>query len=48
MLEAAALGAATAAAAITLGALTRSATAPRLVLLIAWYFYLNWGGAQVG
>ena len=46
--EAAAVGATTAATAITLGALTRSATAPRLVLLIAWYFYLNWGGAQVG
>lgn len=47
-LEAAAVGAVTAATAITLGALTRSATAPRLVLLIAWYFYLNWGGAGAG
>ncbi len=46
LVEAAAVGAATAATAITLGALTRSATAPRLVLLIAWYFYLNWGAAQ--
>ena len=48
LLEAAVVGAATALTAITLGALTRSATAPRLVLLIAWYFYLNWGGAQGG
>ena len=48
LLEAAAVGAATAAAAITLGTLTRSATAPRLVLLIAWYFYLNAGGGPMG
>ncbi|MBU3971814.1 MAG: hypothetical protein KKE42_15360 [Alphaproteobacteria bacterium] len=48
LLEAAAVGAATSVTAITLGALTRSATAPRLVLLIAWYFYLNWGGAPAG
>jgi hypothetical protein len=47
-LEAAALGAATAGTAILLGTLTRSATAPRLVLLLAWYFYLNWSGAQAG
>ncbi|MGO4411258.1 MULTISPECIES: hypothetical protein [unclassified Brevundimonas] len=45
LLEATAVGAVTSVTAITLGALTRSATAPRLVLLIAWYFYLNWGGA---
>ena len=32
--------------AIVLGALTRSATAPRLVLLIAWYGYLNWAGGH--
>lgn len=48
LLEAAVVGAATALTAITLGALTRSATAPRLVLLIAWYFYLNWGGGMAG
>ena len=48
LLEAAVVGAATSAAAIALGALTRSATAPRLVLLIAWYMYLNWSGAQAG
>lgn len=48
LLEAAAVGAATSATAIILGALTRSATAPRLVLLIAWYFYLNAGGAAAG
>ncbi len=48
LLEAAAVGAATSGTAVTLGALTRSATAPRLVLLIAWYMYLNWGGAQAG
>ncbi|MBX9617064.1 MAG: hypothetical protein K2X25_15840 [Caulobacteraceae bacterium] len=46
LLEAAAVGAATAGTAILLGTLTRSATAPRLVLLIAWYMYLNWGGAN--
>lgn len=43
LLEAAAVGAATSGTAILLAALTRSATAPRLVLLIAWYMYLNWG-----
>ena len=48
LFEAAAVGAATSATAISLGALTRSATAPRLVLLIAWYMYLNWGGALAG
>lgn len=48
LLEAAAVGAATSGTAIILGALTRSATAPRLVLLIAWYVYLNWGGAHAG
>lgn len=48
LLEAAAVGAATSATAILLGALTRSATAPRLVLLIAWYFYLNAAGVQAG
>ncbi|HEV7353388.1 MAG TPA: hypothetical protein VGN74_09715 [Brevundimonas sp.] len=48
LLEAGAVGAASAAAAITLGALTRSATAPRLVLLIVWYFYLNAGGGLIG
>jgi len=48
LLEAAAVGAITALTAIILGTLTRSATAPRLVLLIAWYLYLNWGGAQGG
>ena len=48
LLEAAVVGAATSATAIILGALTRSATAPRLVLLIAWYFYLNAGGALAG
>lgn len=44
LVEAAIVGSGTGLAAIGLGALTRSATAPRLVLLIAWYFYLNWGG----
>jgi hypothetical protein len=44
LVEAPLMGAATALAAIGLGAATRSATAPRLVLLIAWYGYLNWGG----
>ena len=34
-------GSAAAAAAILLGAWTRSAFAPRLVLLIAWYMYLS-------
>lgn len=48
LLEAATVGAATSGTAIVLGALTRSATAPRLVLLIAWYMYLNWGGANPG
>ena len=48
LLEAAVVGAATSGTAIALGALTRSATAPRLVLLIAWYMYLNWGGAHGG
>lgn len=48
LVEAAAVGASTAATAITLGTLSRSATAPRLALLIAWYCYLNWGGAQAG
>ena len=48
LLEAAAVGVLTSGTAITLGALTRSATAPRLVLLIAWYMYLNWGGAHTG
>ena len=48
LLEAAVVGAATSATAIILGALTRSATAPRLVLLIAWYFYLNAAGVQAG
>lgn len=43
LLEAAAVGTATSGTAIALAALTRSATAPRLVLLIAWYMYLNWG-----
>lgn len=41
LLEAAAAGAAASATAIGLGALTRSATAPRLLLLIAWYGWLN-------
>ena len=36
-----ATGAAVSAAAILLGAWTRSAFAPRLVLLIAWYGYLS-------
>lgn len=44
-IEALAIGAGTGLTAIGLGALTRSATAPRLVLLIAWYMYLNWGGS---
>jgi len=44
-IEAAAVGLGTGLTAIGLGALTRSATAPRLVLLIAWYMYLNWGGS---
>ncbi len=48
LLEAAAVGAGTSLTAITLGALTRTATAPRLVLLIAWYFYLNSSGMRVG
>lgn len=43
-IEAPAMGAATALTAIALGAATRSGTAPRLLLLIAWYGYLNWGG----
>lgn len=47
LIEAPVIGAGTALAAIVLGALTRSATAPRLVLLIAWYFYLNWAGNSV-
>ncbi len=46
--QAAAMGTATSGTAIVLGALTRSGTAPRLVLLIAWYMYLNWGGANPG
>jgi hypothetical protein len=41
LLLAAATGAAGALAAILLGAWTRSAFAPRLVLLIAWYAYLS-------
>lgn len=45
LLEAAVVGAATSLTAISLGAMTRSATAPRLVLLIAWYMYLNLNGA---
>jgi len=44
LIEAAAIGAGTGFVAIGLGAATRSATAPRLVLLVAWYMYLNWGG----
>jgi hypothetical protein len=44
LIQALIMGAGTAAAAIGLAALTRSATAPRLVLLIAWYGYLNWAG----
>jgi hypothetical protein len=44
LVEACAVGLASSATAIALGALTRSSTAPRLVLLIAWYGYLNWGG----
>lgn len=46
LIEASAIGAGTALTAIVLGALTRSATAPRLVLLIAWYGYLNWAGGH--
>jgi hypothetical protein len=41
LLLAAATGAAVSAAAILLGAWARSAFAPRLVLLIAWYIYLS-------
>ena len=41
LLLALATGAAAAVAAILLGAWTRSAFAPRLVLLIAWYIYLS-------
>lgn len=48
LLEATAMGAFTSATAITLGTLTRSATAPRLVLLIAWYFYFSWGAGLTG
>jgi hypothetical protein len=44
LLEATVIGAATSLAAIVLGALSRSATAPRLVLLIAWYAYASWAG----
>jgi hypothetical protein len=44
LIQALIMGAGTSAAAIGLAALTRSATAPRLVLLIAWYMYLSWGG----
>ena len=44
LIEAAIVGAGTGFVAIALGAATRSATAPRLVLLVAWYMYLNWGG----
>lgn len=47
LIEASAIGVGTAFVAIVLGALTRSATAPRLVLLIAWYLYLNWAGNSV-
>jgi hypothetical protein len=46
LIEAPVVGAATALVAIGLGAASRSATAPRLVLLIAWYFYLNWSGGN--
>lgn len=46
LVQALAMGAATSLTAITLGALTRGATTPRLVLLIAWYFYLSWGGGS--
>ncbi len=46
LIEACAFGGGTALTAITLGALTRSATAPRLLLLIAWYLYLNWGSGN--
>lgn len=45
LIEAAVMGASTSLVAIGLAALTRSATAPRLVLLIAWYFYFSWSGA---
>ncbi|MBX7249443.1 MAG: hypothetical protein K1X35_10425 [Caulobacteraceae bacterium] len=45
LLEAGGVGLVTGGTAIGLGALTRSATAPRLVLLIAWYAYLNLGGS---
>lgn len=48
LIEAPIVGAATALTAIVLGALTRTATAPRLVLLIAWYGYLNWAGGAAG
>ena len=44
LIEAPIVGGATALAASLLGTLTRTATAPRLVLLIAWYGYLNWAG----
>jgi hypothetical protein len=44
LVDAFCVGAGTSLAAIGLGALTRSATAPRMVLLIAWYLYLNWAG----
>jgi hypothetical protein len=46
LIEVLAIGAGTSLAGIVLGALSRSATAPRLVLLIAWYFYLNWSGGN--
>lgn len=48
LIEAPIVGAATAFVSIVLGALTRSATAPRLVLLIVWYGYLNWAGGAGG
>jgi hypothetical protein len=46
LLAATIMGAGTSAAAIGLGALTRSPTVPRLILLIVWYGYLNAAGGR--
>ena len=44
LIAAAATGAGASAVAIGLSALSRSAFAPRLVLLVLWYFYFSTGG----